>query len=54
MNKERQKVVLAVLEGTLPVDMITDEELIELESAVMNAVAEKKNPYLPHNDYVLQ
>jgi len=54
MNESRKQIVLAVLQGSLPVDMITEEELIELEEAVMNAVAEKRNPYLPHFDYALQ
>lgn len=54
MTEERQLVVLAVLEGSLPVTMITDEELIELEEAVMDAVAAKYNPCLPHFDYALQ
>lgn len=54
MTDERQLVVMAVLEGSLPVDCITDEELAELEEAVMDAVAEKRSPYLPHYDYALQ
>jgi hypothetical protein len=54
MTEERQMVMLAVLEGNLPVDSITDEELLELEAAVMNAVAEKRSPYLPHYEYGLQ
>lgn len=54
MTEDRQLVVMAVLEGKLPAYMITDEELAELEEAVMDAVAEKKNPYLPHYDYALQ
>jgi hypothetical protein len=54
MTKDRQLVVLAVLDGSLPDDMITDDELAELEEAVMDAIAVKKNPYLPHYDYALQ
>ena len=54
MTENRKQVVLAVLQGSLPVDMITEEELMELESAVMDAVAEKRNPHLPHFDYALQ
>jgi hypothetical protein len=54
MTEERQMVMLAVLEGNLPVDSITDEELLELEAAVMDAVAEKRSPHLPHYEYGLQ
>jgi hypothetical protein len=54
MTEERQLVMMAVLEGKLPVDMITEDELIQLEAAVMDAIAEKKSPYLPHYDYELQ
>mgnify|MGYP003345475527 CR=1 FL=1 len=53
MTDERQLVVMAVLEGKLPAHMITDEELIELEEEVMDAVAEKRG-YLPQYDHVLQ
>ena len=54
MTDERQMVVMAVLEGSLPVSMITDEELTELEEAVMDAIAEKRSPFLPHFEYCLQ
>lgn len=54
MTEERQLVVLAVLEGTLPVEMITDDELVELQEALMDAIAAKHNPCLPHLDYQLQ
>lgn len=53
MTEERQLVVMAVLEGTLPVTEITDDELIELEEAVMDAVAIKRG-YLPQYSYDLQ
>lgn len=54
MTDERQMVVMAVLEGSLPVSMITDEELNQLEEAVMDAIAEKRSPFLPHFEYCLQ
>ncbi len=54
MTEDRQLVVLAVLDGSLPVDAITDDELAELEEAVMDAIAQKRSPYLPHYDYALQ
>ena len=39
MTKDRQLVVMAVLEGKLPVSMITEKELDELHEAVFDAVA---------------
>jgi len=54
MTEERQLVIMSVLEGTLPVEMITDDELVELQEAVMDAIAAKYNPCLPHQDYELQ
>jgi hypothetical protein len=50
MTKDRQLVVMAVLEGKLPIDMITKKELDELHEAVFNAVAIKKMSCLPHFD----
>ena len=48
MKQDRQLVVMAVLEGKLPVSMITEEELNELHEAVFDAVAIKKMSRLPH------
>ena len=48
MTEERQLVVMAVLEGKLPIDMITKKELDELHEAVFDAVAIKKMSCLPH------
>jgi hypothetical protein len=50
MTEERQLVVMAVLEGKLPIDMITKKELDELHEAVFDAVAIKKMSNLPHFD----
>jgi len=50
MTKDRQLVVMAVLEGKLPVSMITEDELNELHEAVFDAVAIKKMSSLPHFD----
>jgi hypothetical protein len=50
MKKDRQLVVMAVLEGKLPVSMITEDELNELHEAVFDAVAIKKMSCLPHFD----
>jgi len=54
MTDERQLVVLAVLDGKLPADSLTWEEIEELEEAVFDAIANKIGSSLPHNDYVLQ
>ncbi len=54
MTDERQLVVLAVLEGKLPADSLSWEEIEELEEAVFDAIADKMGLCLPHNDYVLQ
>jgi hypothetical protein len=50
MTKDRQLVVMAVLEGKLPIDMITEIELDELHEAVFDAVAIKKMSSLPQFD----
>jgi hypothetical protein len=50
MKQDRQLVVMAVLEGKLPVSMITEEELNELHEAVFDAVAIKKMSCSPHFD----
>ena len=50
MKQDRQLVVMAVLEGKLPVSMITEEELNELHEAVFDAVAIKKMSSLPQFD----
>lgn len=54
MTEERQMVVMAVLEGSLPVSMITDSEIVEMQENIMDAILEKHNPYLPQYDYALQ
>jgi hypothetical protein len=48
MTKDRQVIVLAVLEGILPVDAITENELNELHEAVFDAVVAKQMSRLPH------
>lgn len=54
MTDERQLVVMAVLEGSLPVSMITDEEIEELHDMVYEAITEKSIGYLPQNSWSLQ
>ena len=48
MTEDRKMVMVAVLEGKLPVSMITEDELNELHEAVFDAVAIKKMSSLPH------
>jgi hypothetical protein len=50
MKQDRQLVVMAVLEGKLPVSMITEKELDELHEAVFDAVAIKRMSSLPQFD----
>jgi hypothetical protein len=54
MINDRQLVALAVLEGKLPADSLSWEEIEELQEAVFDAVAVKMGSSLPHNEYVLQ
>jgi hypothetical protein len=54
MTDERQLVVFAVLEGKLPPDELSWEEIEELKEAVFDAIATKKGSLLPHNRCVLQ
>ena len=54
MTDERQLVALAVLEGNLPADSLSWEEIEEIGEAVFNAIALKMGSSLPHNEYVLQ
>ena len=54
MTDDRQLVALAVLEGKLPADALSWEEIEELEEAVFDAIADKMGSFLPHNNYVLQ
>lgn len=54
MTEERQLVVMAVLEGSLPVSMITEEEVEELHDIVFEAIAQKSIGYLPQNSWSLQ
>ena len=42
MTEDRQAVVLAVLAGELDSSHITDDELLELQEAVMVAIVAKK------------
>ena len=42
MTEDRQAVVLAVLRGELDESHITDQELVELELALMDAIVAKK------------
>ena len=54
MNEERQLVMAAVIEGKLPADSVTMEEIQELEEIVFDLIAEKKFGCLPQYDHVLQ
>lgn len=54
MTEERQMVVMAVLEGSLPASMLTDDEIVEMENNLFELIAEKIMPTIPHNAYTMQ
>jgi hypothetical protein len=54
MNKDRQLVMMAVLENKLPASSVTMEEIQELEEIVFDLIAERKHGCLPQYDYALQ
>lgn len=54
MTDERHLVVMAVIEGSLPVSMITDEEIEELHDIVYDAISEQNSGTLPHNAWSMQ
>lgn len=54
MSEERRLVMMAVLEGKLPADMVTMEEIHELEEVVFDLIAERKHGCLPQFEYALQ
>jgi len=45
MNKDRQMVMLAVLEGKLPPEAVTMEELQEVEDTLFELIAAKHTPF---------
>ena len=47
MTVDRMMVALSVLQGKLPEDMLTLEEVTEIQDMLFNIVAEK---HLPHFD----
>lgn len=54
MTENRKLVMMAVLEGRLPADAVTMEEINETYELVLDLIAEKRNPHLPHHEYGLQ
>lgn len=54
MNQERLMVIWSVLEGKLPENYTSDEEMQEFGEYLMDAAAEKVNPCLPHYTYGIQ
>lgn len=51
---EREMVMLAVLEGSLPASMLTDAEVVEMEHNLFDLIAESHMSTVPHNAYSLQ
>lgn len=54
MTEDRKLVMMAVLEGKLPADMVTMEEINEVEELVFDLIAERKHGCLPQYETVLQ
>jgi len=54
MTENRKLVMMAVLEGKLPADMVTMEEINEVEELVFDLIAERKHGCLPQYETVLQ
>lgn len=48
MTEERQMVMKAVLEGTLPASYVTLEELQEVEETLFELIADRKTPFQTH------
>lgn len=48
MTEDRQMVMQAVLEGKLPPDSVTLEELQEVEETLFELIAERKTPFATH------
>lgn len=45
MTEDRKMVMQAVLEGKLPADAVTMEELHELENTIFELIADRKSPF---------
>ena len=45
MTEDRQMVMQAVLEGKLPADAVTMEELHEVEEILFELIADRKTPF---------
>ncbi len=54
MTEDRKLVMMAVLEGKLPADMVSMEEINEVEELVFDLIAERKHGCLPQYETVLQ
>lgn len=45
MNEERRMVMISVLEGKLPADAVSMEELHEVEELLFEMIADQKTPF---------
>lgn len=45
MTEDRQMIMIAVLEGKLPPEAVTMEELQEVEDTLFELIAAKKTPF---------
>jgi hypothetical protein len=49
MNEDRKMVMVAVLEGKLPADRVTMEEINEVQDLVFELIAERVSPFATHD-----
>jgi len=49
MTEDRKMVMVAVLEGKLPPENVTMEELNEVEDLLFELIAEKVSPFATHD-----
>jgi hypothetical protein len=49
MTEDRKMVMVAVLEGKLPPDRVTMQELHEVEDILFELIAERKTPFATHD-----
>lgn len=48
MNEDRRMIMVAVLEGKLPPESVTMEELHEVEDLLFELISERNTPFATH------
>lgn len=49
MNEDRRMIMVAVLEGKLPADSVTMEEINEVQDLVFELIADRVSPFATHD-----